>query len=293
MNQMSEKARPGAERILVVDDEAHIRELICLYLRQAGFETLEADNGLRALELARSKMPHLIILDLMLPERDGWEVCREIRSRGNTPIIMLTAKDAETEKLLGFALGADDYVTKPFQPRELVARVRAVLRRAAPEAPAPATVGPSPRVSASASAPVAGVAGAGQSPGPGSRPVPGPAMDGPDVQRVGPILDFGSFRLNRLSRELEVRGRNVPCPAKEFDLLWLLASHPDRVFSREELLELVWAYEYFGDLRTVDVHVRRVRQKIEPRPDEPRYIQTVWGIGYKFKLNPEDAGHEE
>jgi len=262
-------------KILVVDDEAHIRELICLYLRQADFETIEADNGRAALELARSESPDLIILDLMLPERDGWEVCREVRARGDTPIIMLTARDAETEKLLGFALGADDYITKPFQPRELVARARAVLKRAGPaEASASAATGAvEGSAAASATSAAAGEAGAG---------------DG-SPQRLPQILDFGSFRLNRLSRELEVRGRAVNCPAKEFDLLWLLASHPDRAFNREELLERVWGYHYFGDLRTVDVHVRRVRQKIEARPDEPRFLLTVWGIGYKFKAHPPEA----
>lgn len=258
------------QKVLVVDDEAHIRELICLYLKQAGFDTVEAENGRQALELARAEDPGLIILDLMLPERDGWEVCREVRSWGDTPIIMLTAKDAETEKLLGFALGADDYVTKPFQPRELVARVRAVLKRRQTTAAMPQATGPIQ--TAPAGQPV---------PSPGE---PAPAEGAaPEGQRLAPILDFGSFRLNRLSRELEVRGKTIGCPAKEFDLLWLLASHPDRVFSREELLERVWGYQYFGDLRTVDVHVRRIRQKIEARPDEPRFLQTVWGIGYKFK----------
>jgi DNA-binding response OmpR family regulator len=271
-------------KILVVDDEAHIRELICLYLRQADFETIEADNGRAALELARSESPDLIILDLMLPERDGWEVCREVRARGDTPIIMLTARDAETEKLLGFALGADDYITKPFQPRELVARARAVLKRAGlGEATASAATGAVEGGAAvaatlpAAATPATGEAGAGDS----------------SSQRLPQILDFGSFRLNRLSRELEVRGRTVNCPAKEFDLLWLLGSHPDRVFNREELLERVWGYHYFGDLRTVDVHVRRVRQKIEARPDEPRFLLTVWGIGYKFKTHPPEADAEE
>ncbi len=254
-----------SQKVLVVDDEAHIRELICLYLRQAGFETLEADNGRLALETAKSAHPDLIILDLMLPERDGWEVCREVRAWGSTPIIMLTARDAEAEKLLGFALGADDYVTKPFQPRELVARARAVLKRGAPVATDGGAAG--------------GLSDA--------------VTNAAEAQRLAPILDFGSFRLNRLSRELEVRDQMVNCPAKEFDLLWLLASHPDRVFSREELLERVWGYQYYGDLRTVDVHVRRLRQKIEARPDEPRFVQTVWGIGYKFKTSREDAGDKE
>jgi DNA-binding response OmpR family regulator len=267
-------------KILVVDDEAHIRELICLYLRQADFETIEADNGRTALELARSESPDLIILDLMLPERDGWEVCREVRARGDTPIIMLTARDAETEKLLGFALGADDYITKPFQPRELVARARAVLKRAGlAEASASAATGAvEGSVAASATSPASATPAAGEV----------GAGDG-SPQRLPQILDFGSFRLNRLSRELEVRGRTVNCPAKEFDLLWLLASHPDRAFNREELLERVWGYHYFGDLRTVDVHVRRVRQKIEAKPDEPRFLLTVWGIGYKFKAHPPEA----
>ncbi|RJQ11627.1 MAG: DNA-binding response regulator [Bacillota bacterium] len=265
------------QRVLVVDDEAHIRELICLYLGQAGFETLEAENGRTALEMFRSENPSLIVLDLMLPERDGWEVCREVRATGDTPIIMLTARDAETEKLLGFALGADDYVTKPFQPRELVARVRAVLKRSGRPS---AEARPDPGTTA-------GTVAAG-----GSGPTATGGGEAGEPHRLAPILDFGTFRLNRLSRELEVRGKPTPCPAKEFDLLWLLASHPDRVFGREELLERVWGYQYFGDLRTVDVHVRRVRQKIEPRPDEPRFILTVWGIGYKFKAAAPDLDEE-
>jgi len=279
-------------KILVVDDEAHIRELICLYLRQADFETIEADNGRVALELARSENPDLIILDLMLPERDGWEVCREVRARGDTPIIMLTARDAETEKLLGFALGADDYITKPFQPRELVARARAVLKRAGlAEASSSAAMGAVEGSAAASATPASATPASTASATPASAtPAAGEAGAGDgSPQRLPQILDFGSFRLNRLSRELEVRGRTVNCPAKEFDLLWLLASHPNRAFNREELLERVWGYHYFGDLRTVDVHVRRVRQKIEAKPDEPRFLLTVWGIGYKFKAHPPEA----
>lgn len=257
-----------SQRILVVDDEAHIRELICLYLRQAGFEPIEADNGREAIAVALSGSPDLVILDLMLPDRDGWEVCRELRARSATPIIMLTARDAETEKLLGFALGADDYVTKPFQPRELVARVRAVLRRAGIASPAESAV---PAVGAG-----------GPSAGSGDPVLPEGA-----AAPVPTVLDFGVFRANRLSRELHVRGRQVACPAKEFDLLWLLSSHPNRVFGREELLQRVWGYDFFGDLRTVDVHIRRLRQKVEPHPDRPRFIHTVWGIGYKFKAAPD------
>jgi DNA-binding response OmpR family regulator len=273
--------------VLVVDDEAHIRELICLYLRQAGFETMEADNGRLALETAKTAGPDLIILDLMLPERDGWEVCREVRAWGDTPIIMLTAREAETEKLLGFALGADDYVTKPFQPRELVARVRAVLKRAGDVSADPANAVTLPTRESEGGSPGAEV----------GRPVApaaaGDTASSPEAQRLAPILDFGAFSLNRLSRELEVRGEIVNCPAKEFDLLWLLASHPDRVFGREELLERVWSYQYYGDLRTVDVHIRRIRQKIEAHPDEPRFIHTVWGIGYKFKAGRDACGDSE
>ncbi len=259
-----------SQKVLVVDDEAHIRELVSLYLTQAGFETVEASSGREALELAHSARPDLVILDLMLPERDGWEVCRELRMWGDIPVIMLTAKDAGAEKLLGFALGADDYVTKPFEPRELVARVRAVLRRTEAGRAALGAAG--------------GARGVAPGEAPGGYGAADPSSRQGEGQRVPPILDFGSFRLDRVSRELEVHGREVPCPAKEFDLLWLLASHPDRVFTREELLSRVWGYDYFGDLRTVDVHIRRIRQKVEPRPEEPRFIVTVWGVGYKFKL---------
>lgn len=219
--------------VLVVDDEPNIRELVRVYLEKE-FRVVEAEDGQKGLDLARELKPQLIILDLMLPRLDGWKVCRAIRAESTTPIIMLTAKSEETDRVLGLEMGADDYLTKPFSPRELVARVHAVLRRAHP------TFG---------------------------------------VER----LEFPDFTVDYAARELTVRGEKVLCPAKEFELLWLLASHPNRVFTREQLLEQVWDYDYFGDLRTVDVHVQRLRKKIEADLDNPRYIKTVWGVGYKFE----------
>lgn len=257
----------GGPLVLIVDDEDALVRGLRLTFEREGFRVLAAGDGPAAVRLARTERPDLIILDLMLPGIGGLEVCRRLRgdadpSARSVPIIILTARDDDVDKIVGLEVGADDYVTKPFQPRELVARARAVLKR---------------RGSVATDGPAAGA-------------VSDAATNAAEAQRLAPILDFGSFRLNRLSRELEVRDQMVNCPAKEFDLLWLMASHPDRVFSREELLERVWGYQYYGDLRTVDVHIRRIRQKIEARPDEPRFVQTVWGIGYKFKISREDAG---
>ncbi|MHB9144258.1 MAG: response regulator [Symbiobacteriia bacterium] len=245
---------PGpAAPVLVVDDEPHIRELVRLYLEKEGFAVIEAEDGGAALEAVAAQQPGLIVLDLMLPLRDGWEVCREVRRSSSVPIIMLTAKDDPVDRILGLEMGADDYLTKPFHPRELVARVRAVLRRAKPDAGAGAAVEP----------------GAAE-----------------EHQR----LEFADFSLDYTSRTLLVRGQETLCPPKEFELLWTLASHPDRVFSRETLLQQVWEYDFLGDLRTVDVHVQRLRKKIEPDANEPRYIKTVWGIGYKFEAPAGQAG---
>jgi two-component system alkaline phosphatase synthesis response regulator PhoP len=231
-------------RILVVEDEANIARLIRTYLEREGYLVREAPDGEAACDMLAQQEPDLVILDLMLPRTDGWEVCRRIRNRpgaqGRLPVIMLTARGEEQDRVTGLEIGADDYITKPFSPRELLARVRAVLRRAGPHA---------------------GAAG----------------LSTPDV-----VLSFADFVINQTSRELIVRGQRLSCPAKEFDLLWLLATNPGRVLSRETLLEQVWEYEYLGDARTVDVHIRRLRQKIEPAPDKPSYIETVWGIGYKF-----------
>ncbi len=222
-------------RILVVDDEAHIRELLSLYLRQEGYEVEEAQDGPAALELVRRSPPDLVILDIMLPGMDGWEVCRRLREISAVPVIMLTARDDEEDSIRGLDLGADDYVTKPFSPRQLLARVRAVLRRAG-------------------------------------------SANAEDQE----VITVGRVRLDYRARELYVDGRRVDCTGKEMDLLWLFMSNPRRVFTRSELLERVWGYSAYVDERTVDVHVRKLRQKVEEDPSHPRLIVTVWGVGYKF-----------
>jgi DNA-binding response OmpR family regulator len=236
---------PTTRSVLVVDDEPHIRDLVRLYMKMEGFVVRDAADGEAGLTSARETPPDLIVLDLMLPKLDGWEVCRELRRQSMVPIIMLTARDDEADRILGLEMGADDYLTKPFSPRELVARVRAVLRRSSS-----ATSGPT-------------------------------GAEGPQSRRQR--LEFPGFCIDLTSRELRVGSERVSCPAKEFELLWLLASNPNRVFTREQLLQQVWDYEYFGDFRTVDVHVRRIREKIEADPSSPTYLKTVWGVGYKFE----------
>ena len=226
------------ERILIVEDEVTVAEVVARYLARDGYTVRRVADGADALPVARDFRPDLVILDIMLPHRSGMEICRELRAQGNTPIIMLTARDEETDKILGLGLGADDYVTKPFSPRELVARVKAVLRRAA---------------------------------GPSS------VEAGRDVIRAGDVeIDMATRRVTR-------GGVAVDLTAKEFDLLAHLAAHPGRVYTREHLLRAVWGYDYFGDDSTVTVHVRRLREKLEPDPARPRYVTTVWGVGYRFE----------
>lgn len=225
-------------RVLLVDDDGHIRELCRLYLEQDGFAVAEAEDGESALRLAASFHPDLVVLDLGLPRKSGLDVARELVGRG-IPVLILTARDSELDRVVGLELGADDYVTKPFSPRELVARVRAVLRRSERRG-----------------------------------------------DPAGPALSFEHFAIDPLARRLAVRGQPVEIPPKEFDLLLALASHPRQVLSRDQLLERVWGFEFFGDHRTVDVHVQRVRKKVEPDPAEPRYIITVWGVGYRFDPEP-------
>lgn len=232
-----------AGAILVVDDEANIRGLVSTYLKREGYAVLEAGDGETGLRLARDEHVALVILDLMLPGVDGLEVCRQLRQQGGPPVIMLTARSDEIDRIVGLELGADDYVSKPFSPRELVARVKAVLRRT----------------------------------------VATPEHADIDEQRPAQRLTFPDFTIDYDARELSVRGERVPCPVKEFELLWLLVRNPNRVFTREQLLRAVWDYDYYGDLRTVDVHVRRLREKIEPKDSDPSYIKTVWGVGYKFE----------
>ncbi len=221
------------ERILIVDDETAVREVVGRYLRREGFETLEAADGRQAIELAADA--DLIVLDLMLPQVDGLEVCRQIRSSRNTPIIMLTARAEETDKLVGLGIGADDYVVKPFSPRELVARIAAVLRRTAT-----------------------------------------PAQP-EDVVRVGEL------RISPTTRSVERAGTPVELTAREFDLLLFLARSAGQVFTRQQLLDSVWDYTFAGDDNTVTVHIRRLREKVEPDPARPRYVKTVWGVGYKLE----------
>lgn len=227
------------ETILVIDDDRHVGELVRLYLQKEGYLVAVAQDGVEGLEKARAIHPDLIVLDIMLPKKDGWEVCRELRAITRAPIIMLTAKGEEADKLYGFDLGADDYITKPFSPRELVARVRAILRRAA-------------NVSA-------------------------------EEEEEG-VLRFPHLVINIPRFEVEVDGEKVALTPKEFELLKFLAQHPGRLFTREQLLERIWGYDFYGDMRTVDVHIKRLRQKIEKEGLPVRFIKTVWGAGYKFEV---------
>jgi DNA-binding response OmpR family regulator len=222
------------ETVLVVDDDATTRDVIVRYLEREGFEALEAEDGGRARALIESTRPNLVILDLMLPGIDGLSVARWIRSKGSTPVIMLTALGDETDRIVGLELGADDYVTKPFSPRELIARVKTVLRRSGPAAPS--------------------------------------------VEQ----LTVGDLALDAAAREARRDGAPIKLTAKEFDLLWFLASHPRRAFSRDQLMSRVWGYHDGLDTRTVTVHVRRLREKIELDPGQPRHLETIWGVGYRF-----------
>jgi len=220
--------------VLVVDDEDIVRSVVVRYLKRDGYETLEAGDGLRARELIERARPDLVILDVMVPGVDGLELCRWIRSSSDLPVIMLTARGEEADRIVGLELGADDYIGKPFSPRELAARVRTVLRRVA------------------------------------ASPTPAEA------------LAFGDVVLERSTREARKAGEEVQLTAKEFDLIWFLASHPRRVLSRDQLMTSVWGYTRAIDTGTVTVHVRRLRQKLERDPSSPRHVQTVWGVGYRL-----------
>ncbi len=224
--------------ILVVEDEPSIREIVSLYLRRAGFQVKVAADGEAALASLGRETPELVILDLMLPKVDGLEVTRRIRAQGDTPLIMLTAKRDETDRIAGLEMGADDYVVKPFSPQELVSRVRAVLRRSQSQTMSPPS---------------------------------------------DPALDLDWLSIDPSARSVLARGQPVSLTAREFDLLWQLARHPRQVFSRRQLLEVVWGVEDYIDPSTVTVHVRRLREKIEESPSAPRHIQTVWGVGYRFE----------
>ena len=221
--------------ILVVEDEESVRELVRMYLENEGFRVETASDGEEALNKVKANTPDLIILDIMLPKFDGWTVCREVKKTSNVPIIMLSARTEEFDRVLGLELGADDYIPKPFSPREMVARVRAVLRRtsASPEA-------------------------------------------------AGRVITYRDLTIDREANRVTVKDKEVAMTPREFELLWFLACHPGRVFSREQLLEEVWGYEYLGDGRTVDTHIKRLREKLHA-DGEVTYIKTVWGRGYKFE----------
>ena len=225
-------------KILLVDDDPNIRQLVNLYLVKEGFEVDMADQGDEALKQFLASPPDLMLLDVMLPGMDGWQVLRETRKTSNVPIIMLTAKDETFDKVLGLELGADDYIAKPFDMKELVARIKAVIRRyQAPE----------------------------------------PAEAGKELVFPGLTVNISQYSVTYMGRELEM-------PPKELELLNFLASHPNQVFTREQLLEQVWGYDYFGDSRTVDVHVKRLREKLGEGEQMGWQIKTVWGVGYKFEV---------
>ncbi len=225
------------QRILIVDDDPNIAQLIKLYLEKEGYEVTVCDRGDTALSAFKQNPPSLVLLDVMLPGMDGYQVCRAIRQDSTVPIIMLTAKDETFDKVLGLELGADDYMTKPFENKELVARVKAVLRRAAPEETADKT------------------------------------------------LSFPGLTISLDQYQAVYDGQPLEMPPKELEVLYFLASHKNRVFTREQLLEQVWGFDFFGDSRTVDVHVKRLREKLAGCEEKFGWqIRTVWGVGYKFEV---------
>ena len=224
------------EKILVVDDDKNICELLRLYLVKEGFAVTLAYDGNAALTEFDKLHPDMVLLDVTMPGMDGWEVCRKIRQNNQTPIIMLTAKGEVYDRVLGLELGADDYVVKPFDAKEVIARIKAVLRRSAPA----------------------------------------------EEKKEG-VYEFDNLRLDMSSYELRVKGKIVDAPPKELELLACLCSHPNRVYTRDQLLDEVWGFEYYGDSRTIDVHVKRLREKLEGASEQWQ-LKTVWGVGYKFEV---------
>jgi DNA-binding response OmpR family regulator len=221
-------------RILVVEDEPTVSDVVARYLRREGYQVDAASNGIEGLRLALERQPDLVVLDVMLPGMDGLEVCRQLRATRQTPVIMLTARAEDGDAVVGLALGADDYVRKPFSPPELVARVKAVLRR------------------------------------------------GRSAESAATAI-FDDLSIDAAGRAVRRGDEALDLTATEFDLLWQLSSHPGQVFSREQLLSTVWGYDYAGDTGTVTVHMRRLREKLERDPSTPRWLKTVWGVGYKFE----------
>ena len=228
------------KKILIVEDEANIRELLRLYLEREGYTVIEAENGVEGIKQWKSEKPDMILLDVMMPVMDGWTVCKEIRAESDVPIIMITAKGETADRVSGLEMGADDYIVKPLEMPEVIARVRAVFRRMAPD-------------------------------------------DAPEK------LSFDNLVIDKQAYDLVIKGKRVDAPPKEIELLYYLASSPNRVFTRAQLLDDVWGFDYFGDTRTVDVHVKRLREKLEGVSDKWE-LKTVWGVGYKFELkNPGEA----
>ncbi len=223
-------------KIMVVDDDSNICELLRLYLEKEGYAPVIAENGVKALHLFDKEQPDLVLLDVMMPELDGWQVCRELRKKTDVPIIMLTAKGEVFDKVLGLDLGADDYVVKPFETKEVMARIKAVLRRA-----------------------------------------------GKDGQKKLKEVRFDKLSINMETFEMRVDGKPIDTPPKEMELIYHLASNPNRVFTRDQLLDEVWGYEYFGDSRTVDVHIKRLREKLNG-VSEQWTLKTIWSVGYKFEV---------
>ena len=225
----------NVEKILVVDDDLNICELLRLYLTKEGYNVVIANDGVQAVTMFQNESPNLVLLDIMLPKLDGWQVCREIRKFSETPIIMLTAKGEVFDRVLGLELGADDYVVKPFDTKEIVARIKAVLRRSA-------------------------------------------SSVAEEIKEV----HYDKLSINLTNYELKVNGVQIDTPPKEMELIFHLAKNPNRVFTRDQLLDEVWGYDYYGDSRTVDVHVKRLREKLEGASDKWE-LRTVWGVGYKFE----------
>ena len=228
----------AAETILVIDDDYNICELVRMYLEKEGYSVETANSGNAGVDKVRLMQPSLVLLDIMLPGMDGFEVCREIRKTSNVPIIMLTAKDDTFDKVLGLELGADDYISKPFDTRELVARIKAVMRRCDSK------------------------------------------TDGMSSEKE---IEYENIKINQENYELQINGKTVDVPPKELELLYFLACNPNKVFTREQLLDEIWGYDFFGDSRTVDVHIKRIREKIEPA-ESGWTLKTVWGVGYKFEV---------
>lgn len=221
--------------VLIVDDEKNICELIRLYLEKEGFKTVTAYDGEEAVKIFKSVSPDIVLLDVMMPKKDGWQVCRELRSQSNVPIIMLTAKGETIDKVLGLEFGADDYVVKPFDSNELVARIKAVLRR----------------------------------------------YEIGGTKEEDNEISYDGLKINQTTYEVFIDGKLVEMPPKEFELLFYLAKNPNKVFTRNQLLDEVWGYEFFGDSRTVDVHIKRIREKIE-KTEHSWKLKTIWSVGYKF-----------